>query len=413
MTRLVLFIIFLLTIPSSSSASQKESQYTGKLDSQLSAARVESKLTCTAITAEDKSKLPASVANDAQVFAGELKWSDYKKPGHKLLLIQSPGKPSYILVDIDKDGAFGTVERYTFSPYENMKDSVSEGEVVIQFPLTNSSYKNYPVRLRHLKADEKQEKDRVRHIAHSLEAFATGTVTIQGRKTLVEYQMNQQTGKITGRDGWLAMDSDGDGRIDRGFSSNEVAYGKNESVIFRVGERYLSTQSVDSEKSNFVLLEHPASDYQRIELRVGAQIPDFNFTDFEGKARKLSEFRGKFVLLDFWGTWCDPCVYEIPNLKKAYEKYQSRGFEILGMVQDQDMKFVKKFAAEQGITWTNATTESISQLIDQRFRITMFPTTILLDPNGKISSLNRKDQLPLAGKELLNTLEKLTTPNSR
>jgi thiol-disulfide isomerase/thioredoxin len=405
MTKVVLFIFFLLILQGSTSASQKEIQYTGKLDEQLTTDRATSPVKCTVATAEDKSKLPSSVSKDDQVFVSELKWLHYKKPGHKLFLIQNARKPSYIFVDLDQNGNFSSDEQFSFSAVENAKDS--EGEVVIHFAMPYSPYKKYPVRLQLNKADQEQKKNGVRHIFRSFVTFTTGSVEVQGRKYLVRYEVNSETGKASGRDGYLGMDSNGDGKIDMSFVSSESTYARDEAVVFRVGEHFLSTKSVDCERGIFILKEHPASDYKRIELQLGLEIPDFAFTDFSGKARKLSEFRGKFLLLDFWGTWCGPCVNEIPNLKLAYEKYQSQGFEILGMDQDKELDQVKKFAAERGITWTNATTESINELIEQRFRITAFPTTILLDPKGKIISLGRKEQLPLKGKELLNTLEKL------
>jgi hypothetical protein len=81
------------------------------------------------------------------------------------------------------------------------------------------------------------------------------------------------------------------------------------------------------------------------------------------------------------------------------------------MDQDKEIDPVKKFISEQGITWTNATTESINELLEQRFRIVAYPTTILLDQQGKIISLGRKEQMPLRGEELMGTLEKLMPAN--
>ena len=66
-------------------------------------------------------------------------------------------------------------------------------------------------------------------------------------------------------------------------------------------------------------------------LAVGSQVPDFEFTDFNGKQRRLAEYRGHYVLLDFWATWCSPCLADIPHLKEIYLKYRGKGFEIIGM----------------------------------------------------------------------------------
>jgi thiol-disulfide isomerase/thioredoxin len=405
MARFIGVLILLLASLGSAFANQKEIEYIGKLDPQLTADRPMATFKCSAATADEKNKWLPDAASDDQVFTGVLSWAGRTKQGNKLLLVQNPSKPAYLLLDIDGDGKFSAQEKFSFLADEKTKDS--DPELLIQFPMPGSPYKSFPLRLRLNQADEKQQKEGVRYISQSFTTFATGVVEIQGRKMLVQYQASTEDGKPNERIGYQGIDGDGDGKIDMSFTSFESAYARNETVIFRAGDHYLSTKSLDAEKGIFVLREHPATDYKRIELRLGAELPDFNFTDFNGKPRRLSEFRGKYVLLDFWGTWCGPCVADIPHLKKAFDKYQSRGFEILGMDQDEDLEKVKKFLTEKGASWTQATTASIKELIEQRFRITAFPTIILLDPKGQILSLGRKDQLPLRGEELVTALEKL------
>jgi peroxiredoxin len=158
---------------------------------------------------------------------------------------------------------------------------------------------------------------------------------------------------------------------------------------------------------------HSASDYKRIELRIGEQVPEFEFTDFNNKKRKLSEFRGKYLLIDFWGMWCPPCRQELTHLRAAYQRFQARGFEILGMNTDQpdNVPQIKSQLEKNGITWPQARRESIIATI-RNLRIHSYPTTVLVGPDGKVLSLNntRKDQPELRGKELLKSLDQLLPP---
>ena len=84
-------------------------------------------------------------------------------------------------------------------------------------------------------------------------------------------------------------------------------------------------------------------------------------TDLDGEPRKLSEFRGKYLLVDIWATWCKPCVADIPLLKEAYAKYRTRGFEILGIDNEatgqdatatdvsEGLERIKAFISEKGL----------------------------------------------------------------
>jgi|GEM_PF-1810740 len=132
-------------------------------------------------------------------------------------------------------------------------------------------------------------------------------------------------------------------------------------------------------------------------LVVGSVVPDFEFTDFSGKTRHFSEFRGRVVLLDFWASWCSPCLADIPQLKSAYQKYRARGFEIIGMDSETlgqtevDAEFVKDAQAKareivstRAVNWTQATSDSSLPVGVELFAIKSLPAKFLIDRSGKV-----------------------------
>jgi thiol-disulfide isomerase/thioredoxin len=143
--------------------------------------------------------------------------------------------------------------------------------------------------------------------------------------------------------------------------------------------------------------EAPPQKKTEAEIHTQPGSLDFNFTDFDGKARKLSEFRGKVVLLDFWATWCSPCIGDFPHLKELYAKHKSSGFEIIGLdcetlgddAADADtikagFEQAKSIIARFGTSWTMAEPRSAVTVAGKHFQVESLPTKILIDRQGKI-----------------------------
>jgi peroxiredoxin len=117
----------------------------------------------------------------------------------------------------------------------------------------------------------------------------------------------------------------------------------------------------------------------------GAKFPDFEEKDLVGKPLSIANYKGKVVLLDFWATWCGPCVAELPNVIKAYEKDHEKGFEIIGISLDQDEQRLKTFIKDKNMTWQQYFDgKGWSNKLAQKYGIMSIPATFLLDGEGKI-----------------------------
>ncbi|WP_164108705.1 MULTISPECIES: peroxiredoxin family protein [Sphingobacterium] len=140
-------------------------------------------------------------------------------------------------------------------------------------------------------------------------------------------------------------------------------------------------------------------------LAVGKEAPDFSQPDLEGKPVKLSDFRGQYVLLDFWASWCGPCRADNPNLVKAYQQYKDKNFTILALSLDRPGKkedWVKAIEKD-GLPWHHVSDLSGWQNeVVGLYGIQAIPQNFLIDPQGKIVAKNlHGDQLgKLLGKLL-------------
>ena len=123
-------------------------------------------------------------------------------------------------------------------------------------------------------------------------------------------------------------------------------------------------------------------------VRVGMEAPAFTVKDVEDKVLQLEEYKGRWVILDFWGSWCSPCRQSNPHLVSIYKKYHKKGLEIIGLALSDTRDKSIKAMSEDGITWRNAVIneqeDEDAKNLPITYRITGVPTKVLINPDGVV-----------------------------
>jgi len=138
---------------------------------------------------------------------------------------------------------------------------------------------------------------------------------------------------------------------------------------------------------------------------IGNKAPDFEGLTPEGKSVKLSDHFGKYLLLDFWASWCGPCRRENPNLVKAYQKYHEKGFEIFAVSLDKNKDAWLKGIKDDNLSWTHVSDLAFwNSAAAKLYGVRAIPANVLIDPNGVIVGRNlRGEDLDKKLEELLGT----------
>lgn len=136
---------------------------------------------------------------------------------------------------------------------------------------------------------------------------------------------------------------------------------------------------------------------------IGKPALDFQVMDLNGEELSLKDLRGQVVLLDFWATWCPPCIAEIPNIKKLYEKYKDQKFQIIGISLDRSMEPLETYVKKEELKWFHYWDKS--RKVSTLYKVQGIPSTFLIDGEGIIRKTN------LRGHALEHAVAELMTEN--
>ena len=343
--------------------------------------------------------LPAPPTSGAKVWAPR-RVIEIKGRRLPVVVVAGAAGGKVLWADRDADGRFGADESFPLP--------APGTDVALTFPWNNGIYRDFPIAFQYsdkpfgraTSAAEtpaaEPDATRVSSLVYNFNVIFSGSVEVDGRPLRLMFAPKPADTLIDPPNQRVSVDADFNGRFEA--EKGEAVNGSGRNPVFRVGSRHLAVRTADVRTGELVLEERPASDFTRFDALPGQLMPDFAFVDFEGRQRRLADFRGKLVLLDFWGTWCGPCIEEMKHLDPLYAKYAPRGFEVIGMNMERTAgrltaeeyaevnRKASAFIERAGHRWLQATQQSIERFAQDVIQVNLYPTCILIGPDGRVIS---------------------------
>lgn len=304
--------------------------------------------------------------------------------------IDSSGK-SWLLLDNNNNWDFTDDTPFTVPPSIIMAILRGEVNVPMSYPVNYEAYQNGRVVPLQTRITFYQDNDRImyhfpRYGVASLQALGSPKLlTLVGRGFT---QPTFATAEIA-----VPNDTSNVGRRVRTNMSKTGEY-------VRINDKEYRYKGVDVGRQAVQLVPVDPAD-SLYSTQVGYKVRPFADTEFtSGKLLSLTDYRGKYVLIDFWGTWCAPCVGEIKHLKEAYAQTSRDDFEIIGIACNETPEKLRVFLDKQGVTWPQVMATTANKLTET-YQVESWPTTFLIDPQGKVLLTN------LRGSQTVELVKKL------
>ncbi|MGI8669200.1 MAG: TlpA family protein disulfide reductase [Aridibacter sp.] len=332
--------------------------------------------------------------NSKQLFYGKSILGDSLKHQNIIIILdEKENEKKRIFIDVNNNGDL-TDDGDAF--WTDEKEGILSKSVLINVVLNENGIDkkiNLPYKI--LRYENPLNKQ-IRVVLRS-EYLREGKLSLGDKTyTILAQTFNRQGLFSDPKDITLGIDRDQDGVIDKSLLSAEIFWGGNGGgKPFNVaGETYfIEKSSASGDKILLAVSKEKVA--PKNYIAIGKSAPEFSFKDVKGEKVSLKTLGNKIILLDFWATWCIPCVRNIPKLKKLTEKFSAEDFAIVGISADGGTNEItfdkfKEFLDKRGINWHSSfENQGIESDIIKSYNIVDFPLYIIVDKQGIIQLIER------------------------